>query len=54
MQESEALKKARQYAKEYRREGFGKEADRRYYMRHCKELRKKARDRYHSRRDDGI
>lgn len=41
----------RQYAKEYRAEGFGAIADRAYYMRHRDEICAKAREKYHATRD---
>ena len=35
----------KEYAREYRREGFGRLSDRRYYLQHMEELRAKARER---------
>lgn len=35
----------KEYAREYRREGFGRIVDRRYYLQHVEELRAKARER---------
>ena len=40
----------RQYAKEYRAEGFGKIADARYYATHAEVLRQKRRERYRRRK----
>lgn len=36
----------RQYLREYRAEGFGKIADRRYYMKNVEKLREKSKLRY--------
>jgi len=36
---------AREYAKEYRKEGFGKVVDRRYYLAHREEILEKQRKR---------
>lgn len=42
---------AKQYAREYRQEGFGAVNDRRYYLLHRDEILKKARDKYHKMRE---
>lgn len=53
MQEMRNNKKerARQYAREYRREGFGKISDKRYYERHRAEIIRKVKERRKKRRE---